>query len=157
MPAAISDQIADRPYLQCMKLREADQVVETGHGPVLIHDLADHARGVQPRQSGDIHRGLGMSGSHQHAAIARDERKDMTRGHDLVAVLGGVDRDGNRSRAVGRRDAGRDAVTRLDRYGEGRLVPRPVIAAHRFQAELIDTGLGQREADQPRDRAWPFN
>src|SRR3546814_10456386 len=45
--AAIGDQVADRPDLQIVKLREGDQIVHPRHGAVVLHDLADHAGRVE--------------------------------------------------------------------------------------------------------------
>ena len=47
-----------------------------------------------------------------------------------------------------RRDAGGDALARLDRDGERGLVARAVRLAHQRQAELLDPLAGQRQADQ---------
>src|SRR3546814_8500326 len=60
---------------------------------VLVHDLADHARRIEPGEPRDIDRGLGMPGAHQHPALARDQREDVARRHDLVGAVGGIDRD----------------------------------------------------------------
>ena len=60
-----------------------------------------------------------------------------------------IDRDGDRSRAIGRADSGRDPLARLDRYGEGGLVPAAVVVDHRLKPERVGAVLGQSEADQP--------
>src|SRR5207244_1009100 len=43
----VRDEIADRPDLEPMGAGEIGQIGEPGHGPVLAHDLADHAAGVE--------------------------------------------------------------------------------------------------------------
>ena len=63
-----------------------------------------------------------MARAHQHPALARDQRKDVAGGDDVVARLGRIDRDRNRPRAVGRADPGGHALARLDRNGEGGFV-----------------------------------
>ena len=40
----VGDQVGDRDHLQAVALAVGDQVGDPGHGPVVVHDLADHAR-----------------------------------------------------------------------------------------------------------------
>ena len=61
----------------------------------------------------------------------------------------GVDGDLDRVRAVVRRDAGRDALARLDRDGERGAERRLVLVGHLAQPELVAALLGQAEADEP--------
>ena len=110
--------------LSLMTLGEGDEVGQTRHGAVVVHDLADHAGGREAGEPGDVHGGLGVAGAHQHAAIARHQREHMARRDDVAGVLGRVDGDGDGAGAVMRRDAGRDALARLDRHGEGGAVAR---------------------------------
>jgi len=63
MPCAISDQIGNGADLEFMLGGKVHQLAQTGHGAIIIHDLADHAGGVQPRKAGNIHRRLGMAGA----------------------------------------------------------------------------------------------
>ena len=46
------------------------------------------------------------------------------------------------------RNAGGNALARLDRDGEGGFVAAAVVARHRLQPELVGALLGQRQADQ---------
>jgi hypothetical protein len=89
------------PIFRPCSTGEGHQIVQPGHGAVVVHDLADHARGVEPGQARDIDRRFGMAGADQHAAIARDQREDVARGDDVIAALSGVDRDGNGAGPVG--------------------------------------------------------
>ena len=59
------------------------QVGQTSHGAGVVHDLADHARGRQACQSGQVHGALGLAGAHQRATVAGPQRKDVT-WHDQV-------------------------------------------------------------------------
>ena len=47
-----------------------------------------------------------------------------------------------------RGDAGRDALARLDRLGEGGAVARVVAAHHRFEPQLVRALLRERQADE---------
>src|SRR3712207_9346016 len=46
----VGDQVGDGAELQAVVLGEGDQVRHAGHGAVVVHDLADHARGVEARE-----------------------------------------------------------------------------------------------------------
>jgi hypothetical protein len=89
-----------------------------------------------------------MARALQRAAVARHQRKDVARSHQVLRPARRVDRHLNGARPVGGRNAGGHALARLDRNGEGRLVPGPVVARHQRQAELLDPLAGKRQADQ---------
>ena len=146
--APVRDQVGDRAKLQVVPLRERYQVRQPRHGAVVVHDLADHRCRVQAGLARDVDRRLGVAGAHQRAALARHQREDVARRDDVVAAAFRIDRHRDGARAVMRRDAGGDALARLDRDGERGLVPRAVVRAHQRQAELLDALAGHREADQ---------
>ena len=146
--APISDQIGDGAELEVVALRERHQVRQPRHGAVVVHDLADHRRRIQPGLARDIDRRLGVAGAHQRAALARHQRKDVAGRDDVVAAAFRIDRHRDGACAVVRRNAGGDALARLDRDGERGLVPRAVVRAHQRQAELFDALAGHRQADQ---------
>ena len=102
----IGDQIGDGGDLEPMTLGEGNEVGQTRHGAVIVHDLADHACRIEAGEPGDVHGGLGVAGAHEHAAVLGHQRENMARGHDVPEVLGGVDGDGDGVGAVMRRDAG---------------------------------------------------
>jgi len=91
----------------------------------------------------------GKAGAHEDAAIARDQRKDVARGNDILAALAGVDRDSDGPGAVPGGDSGRNSFARLDRDGEGGFMPCAVVAAHQFKAKLLGPFASQRQANQP--------
>ena len=74
---AVADQLGDGENLQTVFLAERNQVGNAGHLAVVAHDFADHAGGVQPGQPRQIDRRLGLAGAHQHASLARAQRKDV--------------------------------------------------------------------------------
>ena len=145
---AIFDEIADRPDLHVMLTRETDQVVEAGHGPVLVHDLADHSRGIEPRETRDIDRSLGMARADQHAAVARRQREDMARSNDVVGTLRRIDRDGDGARPIRGADTSGNAFLGLDRSREGCLHAFAIVAAHGLQAERFDPLAVERQTNQ---------
>ena len=77
--AAIGDEVGDGADLETVKLRELHEVGQPRHRAVVVHDLADHAGRIEPREPRDIDGGFGMAGAHQRAAVARDQRKHMAR------------------------------------------------------------------------------
>ena len=147
--APVLDQVLDRDHLDPVPLAVRDQVGHARHRPVLVHDLADDAGGVQARQAREVDRRLGLAGALQHAAGAGAEREDVAGLDEVVRALRRVDRHLDRVRAVGRGDPGRDALARLDRDRERRLVRRLVVVRHRLEVELVAALLGQAEADEP--------
>jgi hypothetical protein len=145
---AIGDQVADRADLEPVQLGEGDEVVQPRHGAVLAHDLADHSGRIETGEPGDIDSGLGMTGTHQHPALPRHQRKHMARRDNMVRALGRVDRDGDGAGAIGRGNAGGHALLGFDRNGEGSLVAGAILARHQWQAELVDARLAERQANQ---------
>ena len=64
--------------LQVVALAVGDQVGHAGHRPVVVHDLADHAGGVEPGEAREIDGGLGLADSLEHAARLARERLHVT-------------------------------------------------------------------------------
>ena len=88
-----------------------------------------------------------MPGPDQHAAFARDERKDVARRNDIIGTLGWIDSGGNGAGAIIRRNAGGYAFARLDRLREGGGAGVSA-AGLRLQSEIVGAALRQRQADQ---------
>ena len=102
----VPDQIGDRDERQAVPLREPREIGHARHRAVAIHDLADDAGRRQAGQPRQIDGGFGMSGAHQHAAVARAQRKDVSGPEQILRPGGRIDRRLHRRRAIGRRDAG---------------------------------------------------
>src|SRR3546814_11228007 len=102
----IGDQIANGADLKTVRPGKRDEVRKARHGAVLIHDLADHARGVEAGEPGDIDCRLGVAGANKHAAILGDEREDMAGRNDV---------DGSVARK--RVEEGKSVSVRLDLVG----------------------------------------
>ena len=104
-PAAVLDQVGDGDQRQAVPLAVRDQVRHAGHRPVVVHDLADDACGIQPREPREVDRGLRLAGALEDAAGPRPQREDVAGLDEVVAAPARVDRDLDRPRAVGRGDA----------------------------------------------------
>ena len=83
-----------------MLLAELDQVGDARHRPVVLHDLADHARGDQAREPREVDRRLGLAGALEHAAGTGAQREHVTRLDEVGATLRRVDRSLDRARTV---------------------------------------------------------
>ncbi len=147
--AAVLDEVGDGDHLQAVPLAVRDQVRDTGHRPVVVHDLADDAARIQAGEPCEVDGGLGLADALEHAAGLRAQREHVARLHEVVRRRIGMDRDLDRVAAVGGRDAGRHAFARLDADRERGAERRLVVVGHRAQRELVGALLGEAEADQP--------
>ena len=89
-----------------------------------------------------------MTAAREHTAGARHEREDVAWRDEVLGSLGRIDRGRDGAGPVRRRDAGGDAVLRLDRDGKGGLQARRVVLLHQRQAQLLTAFAGEREADE---------
>ncbi len=91
---------------------------------------------------------LGMAGTHQHAAIAGLERKNVSRLHQIfrTGIAGGGNLNG--SCTVGRRDTGGHPGGSFDGYREVGPVRGAVLRHHQGQVELTAALLAEGHADQ---------
>ena len=152
-PQAVPDQIGDGADTQSVLTRKTHQFGLTGHRPVIAHDLDDHGGRLEARESGEITARLGVPGACQHAARLRHQREDMPR---LAQVLGSRTlghRCTHRVGAVVGGDAGRHALSRLDREREVGPVVAVGVAHHERQAQLPAALAGERGTDQPAAEA----
>ena len=101
----IGDEVADGADLEAVGAGEIHEIVEAGHGPVLAHDLADDAAGVEAGEARNVDRRLGMAGADEDAAGPRDQRENVAGGDDGVVAVTGVDRDRDGAGAVGGADS----------------------------------------------------
>ncbi len=145
----VLDQVGDGDHLEVVAAAVRDQVLDARHGPVVVHDLADHRSRDQAREAGEVDARLGLPRALQHPARACLQREHMAGLHEVLRLRARVDRDLDRVRAVVRRDAGGHALARLHRDRERRLEGRLVLGGHQVEPELVAAVRGEREADQP--------
>ena len=146
--APVLDQVGDRDHLELVGLAIRHEVRDAGHRAVVLHDLADDARGIQAGEPRQVDGSLGLAGALEHAAAAGAQREDVARLHEVRGLRGRVDRNLDRPGAVLCGDPGGDALARLDRDGEGGPERRLVLVGHLAQAELVATLLGQAQTDE---------
>ena len=146
----VVDQLLDRDHRQPVLVGELPQLLAALHRAVVVDDLGDHPGRLQPREPGQVDRGLGVPGPHQHAALGVAQREDVAGLHDLERLGRRVDQRPHGVRPVGRRDAGGDAVARVDRDGVRRPHPLAVVRGHQRDPEPVQRRRGHRHADHPR-------
>ena len=130
------------------RLAELVQLRHARHGPVVVHDFADHAALAQTREPRQIDGRFGLPGSNQHAAFASPQRKDMAGTNQIAGLAGGVDSDADGVRAVGRGDARGDALGRFNGFGERGAKARVVARRHGRELQRVADFGAERKADQ---------
>ena len=148
-PATVGDEIADRAHFQAVLAPELQQVGQAGHRPVLLEDLTDHPGRIQPRQTRQIHRRLGMARAPQHPALARLQGKNVPRLRQVARPRLRAGQHLDRAGTVARADTRGDTARRINRHREIRPVDFTVVRDHPLQAELPGALLGDRRANKP--------
>ncbi len=147
------DQVGDGADLQPVLLGEQLELRPAGHGAVVVHDLADHAAGLEPGHARQVTGSLGVAGTRQHAARLRHQRKDVA-GADDVLGLGVLRHRGlHGTGAVSRGNAGGHAFGGLDGNGELGAEARAVARRHQRQLEQLAAFAGHGHADQAAGEA----
>ena len=129
--------------------REYDEIGKPRHGAVGVHDLAQHGRRSEPGERREVAACFGVPGAREHAARLRDERKHVSRLHDVGRLRVGRRRHADRVRAILGRNAGGHALRRFDRDREVRAVDRAVLRHHRREIEALGVRRSDRHADEP--------
>ena len=88
VPHPVADQFRDGQQLQPVRAAEFRELRQARHRAVVIHDFADHARGSESGDARQIHRRFGLSGAHQHAAVSRAQRENVSRAREIGRARG---------------------------------------------------------------------
>ena len=123
----VLNQIRDRDHQQLVPLRELRQLRHPRHRAVVVHDFADDAGRIEAGDAREIDGRLGLPGAHEHAAVARLERKHVAGPREVGGPGRGIDRRQHRGRAIARRDAGARDALGFDRDAERGLEARGVL------------------------------
>ena len=146
---AVVDQVGDRRDLEAVFNGEGFQVGQARHTAVFVHDLANDAGRPQTGQPREVDRAFRLAGAHQHTALARAERKDVTRHDEIFGPRIGPRGFQNRRGPVFGRHPARHPLPRIERHGERGAERRGILVHHHRQAQRVDAFLGHRQADQP--------
>ena len=82
----VGDEVGDGADLQAVMLGEGHEIGQPGHGPVLVHDLADHAGRIETGQAADVDRRLGMAGADQDEPPSRASSGKMWPGVTMSSL-----------------------------------------------------------------------
>ena len=89
------------------KLHEVGQPC---HSPIILKNLANDARGVQPSQARKIDRCFRVASALENAASEATKREDVSRSCEIFGLAARIDGSKNRLCAIRGRDASCDAT-----------------------------------------------
>ena len=98
----VGDELGDGDECEAVLRGEPLQVRAPRHRPVGVEDLADHTRGVEPREPGEVDTRLGLTHALQHATRTRAQREDVPGPAQVTRHAGRIDRDADRRGPVTR-------------------------------------------------------
>src|SRR5215472_13434034 len=145
----VANQIRHRDHKETMTRAEFLELRDARHGPVVVHDFADHTARPQSREASHVDDGLRLSRAHQDATVARAQGKYVPGPRQILRAAGRIDGNLNGSRAIRRRYPSRHAFSRLDRFAESRAESRRIALRHLRQVQRVANLFAQREADEP--------
>ncbi len=145
---AIRDKVLDGDELEAVAFGEFDEPVEALHGAVFGHDLADDAGRVQPGQTREIDGCFRLPRAHQHAAVARAQRKRVSGAKQIARTSRRIEQCLNRRGAIVRRNSRGRAAARFNRNRECRFVHRAIFGNHLRQMQLVQALADHRNANQ---------
>ena len=125
-PHAESNQILDGDDSEAMRGSKVQELGDSGHTPVFVHDFADHSSGGETGESAQVDGRFGLARPGENASLLCSERKDMARSHKVLRSRVGVEQRSNRRSAVMNRDPGSDASSSLHGNTKGGLVGRGI-------------------------------
>ena len=146
-PLPPSDQIGDRNLLEAELSGEGGNLGPAHHGAIVVDELGQHADRRELRQPAEIHSRLGVSGAHEDAAFAGDQREDVAGADEILRTRIGIGERPDGGRALLGRNAGGGAMAEIDRDGEGGAVRRVVVGDHRHEVEPPRRIAGERSAN----------
>ena len=142
----VRHDVRDGADLQSVFLLEFQQIIQTRHAPVVLRDLADHARGRQSRKTRQIRGAFRVASPLQYASGPRRYGEDVTRDPEVRPFRRGIQKTADRVGPVEGADSRGPARQRVQTLRECRL---EVIGGGRPQdPELLRPGLRDRRAHQ---------
>src|ERR1700681_4155775 len=114
VPPAERNDLLDGDHLDVVLLGKALEIGHARHGAVDLHELGDHARGVQAGQYRQVHCGLGLTRAREYAALRRSKWKAVACNREVSPLGSRVEDLSYRCRAVVGRRPGRDVVLGVD-------------------------------------------
>src|SRR6516164_11528951 len=97
---------------------EAPDLLALHDSAIIVHEFRDHADRWKTCEPAKIDRGLGVAGSQQHAAVARDQGKDVAWARKIAGARVRVGKRAAAGRAFLGRNAGAAVGLVVDRDGK---------------------------------------
>ena len=146
----VGHEIGHRHEREHVPLGKAVELLPPGHRAVLGQDLTDDAGGVEPRESREVHRRLGVTDPLQHPAVPGAEREDVARPPKVFRTARRIDGHVDRGGAVAGRDAGRhtETLVGINAHREGGAERLGVLFRHRRETKLVAPLAGECQADE---------
>ena len=145
MDQSVFYQILDGDNLQAKSLSHLLQLRHTGHGAVVVDDFNESAGRGQASQPCQVHRSLGVSGTHQHTAVASTQRVDVTRTAQVVRSDIGIGQSlDSGSTVVHRHTGGATLAQQVDGNSEGGSQQRRVVMHLHVEVQFSATLFGDR-------------
>jgi hypothetical protein len=141
------DEIGNRAHLQPVHPCEFLQLRAARHAAIIVHDLAQHSHGCEPREPAEIHGRFGVTGAHQHAAAPRAQRKDVSGAREVRGRRARAGECADRGGAIPRGYPGRRTNPQIHGHGEGGTLRLAVDRHHLRQIESRQRRLFHGYAD----------
>src|SRR6266513_6542605 len=97
---SVTRQFRNRDHHQLVLLAEADEVRHARHRAVIIHDLADHAGGIESRETGEINCGFRLAAALQDAAVPGAKWENMPRSREIFRTAAWISDRADCSRPI---------------------------------------------------------
>jgi len=146
---AVGDDIRNGADLQAVGHGELLELGPARHGPVVVHDLADHRTGPQPRHPAQVHRALGLPGPHERPAGLGAQGEHVAGPGQVIGPRVRCDGRTDGDSPVRGRYAGGDAPLRLDGDREAGAELAGVVPDHGLQVEPVRNAGIEGQAYEP--------
>ena len=155
---AISNQIFNRDNGHIKFLGNFHQLRQAGHCAIRINDLDERGGRVETRNAHQVNRGLGVTGTLEHALIDGAQRVDVSRTAEILRFALGVGQCADGHGAVVHRYAGGAAFQQVHRHSKRGTQHRGVVVNLHVQFQFMAalggngctqhaTALAQHEVD----------
>jgi hypothetical protein len=143
----VGDQLGDRHVRKLVLGGEGRDLRAAHHRAVVIGKLGQHTDRRQAGQAAEIDAGFGMAGAHQHAALARNQRKHVAGAYKIAGAAVVVGERAHGVAALLGRDAGGEPVPHVDRNGKGGAERGLVLRYHQIEMQAARELRAERRTD----------
>ena len=135
----VLDDLLHRAHLHSVFLAHHFEIRKPRHVAVRLHDLDDRRGGMQPGETTEVDRTLGLAGSNQNATLPSSKRIDVSGTDQIIRASRRVGQQLDRGRSIGGADPGGHTMPwmSIDADGEGRLPQTRVDGALRPELAFL--------------------